>query len=57
MKHSNHASFKALAATFALIFTISSVAQIEEIVVTARKKAENLQDIPVQVDVISSEKL
>jgi outer membrane receptor protein involved in Fe transport len=57
MKYSNHASFKALAATFALIFTISSVAQIEEIVVTARKKAENLQDIPVQVDVISSEKL
>ena len=57
MKHSNHAYFKALAATFALIFTISSVAQIEEIVVTARKKAENLQDIPVQVDVISSEKL
>ena len=57
MKHLNHASFKALAATFALIFTISSVAQIEEIVVTARKKAENLQDIPVQVDVISSEKL
>ena len=57
MKHTNHASFKALAATFALIFTISSVAQIEEIVVTARKKAENLQDIPVQVDVISSEKL
>ena len=36
---------------------MSSFAQIEEIVVTARKKAENLQDIPVQVDVIGSEKL
>ena len=36
---------------------MSSVAQIEEIVVTARKKAENLQDIPVQVDVIGSEKI
>ena len=57
MKHSYKASYRAFAALFAFVFTMSSVAQIEEIVVTARKKAENLQDIPVQVDVIGSEKL
>ena len=57
MKHSYKASMRAFAALFAFVFTMSSVAQIEEIVVTARKKAENLQDIPVQVDVIGSEKL
>ena len=57
MKHSYKATSRAFAALFAFVFTMSSVAQIEEIVVTARKKAENLQDIPVQVDVIGSEKL
>ena len=50
-------SIRAFSALFAIFFTISSVAQIEEIVVTARKKAENLQDIPVQVDVLNSQKL
>ena len=57
MKHSYKAASRAFTALFAFVFTMSSVAQIEEIVVTARKKAENLQDIPVQVDVIGSEKL
>ncbi|MBR92949.1 MAG: hypothetical protein CMK58_02295, partial [Proteobacteria bacterium] len=57
MKHSYKATFRAFTALFAFVFTMSSVAQIEEIVVTARKKAENLQDIPVQVDVIGSEKI
>mgnify|MGYP003313417919 FL=1 len=57
MKHSFKSSSRVFTALFAIVFTMSSFAQIEEIVVTARKKAENLQDIPVQVDVISSEKL
>ena len=57
MKHSYKASIRAFTVLFTFVFTMSSVAQIEEIVVTARKKAENLQDIPVQVDVIGSEKI
>ena len=57
MKHSFKSSSRVFTALFAIVFTMSSFALIEEIVVTARKKAENLQDIPVQVDVISSEKL
>ena len=57
MKHSYKASYRAFTALFAFVFTMSSVAQIEEIVVTAREKAENLQDIPVQVDVIGSKNL
>ncbi len=57
MNNLRTASIRAFSALFAIFFTISSVAQIEEIVVTARKKAENLQDIPVQVDVLNSEKL
>ena len=57
MKHSYKASTRAFTALFAIVFTMSSVAQIEEIVVTARKKAENLQDIPVQVDVKKKKKL
>jgi len=42
MKHSYKCSVRAFTALFAFVFTMSSVAQIEEIVVTARKKAENL---------------
>ncbi len=52
--YSHKASIRAFSAFFAIIFSVVSVAQIEEIVVTARKKTENLQDIPVQVDVLSS---
>ena len=43
---------------FAVIaFSSSAFAQIEEIVVTARKKSESLQDIPVQVDVLTGEEI
>jgi outer membrane receptor protein involved in Fe transport len=38
-----------LAASACLLFAGSSLAQIDEIIVTARKKEENLQDIPVSV--------
>ena len=57
MKHSHKSSIRLFSAFFAIVFAISSVAQIEEIKVTARKKAENLQDIPVQVDVISAQEI
>ncbi len=43
---------------FAVIaFSSSTFAQIEEIVVTARKKSESSQDIPVQVDVLTGEEI
>ncbi len=43
---------------FAIIaFSSSAFAQVEEIVVTARKKSESLQDIPVQVDVLTGEEI
>ena len=57
MKHSHKSSIRLFSAFFAIVFAISSVAQIEEIKVTARKKAENLQDIPVQVDVITAQEI
>ena len=41
-----------------LVATPMSMAQvIEEITVTARKKSENLQDVPISVNVISSQML
>ena len=41
-----------------LVATPMSMAQvIEEITVTARKKAENLQDVPISVNVITSDML
>jgi outer membrane receptor protein involved in Fe transport len=39
----------------AVLFSVDAVAQIEEIVVTVRKKAENTQDIPISLDVFTSE--
>ena len=32
-------------------------AQVEEIIVTTRKKEENLQDLPIAVDAISAEQI
>ena len=41
-----------------LVATPMSMAQvIEEITVTARKKAENLQDVPISVNVVTSDML
>ena len=41
-----------------LVATPMSMAQvIEEITVTARKKAENLQDVPISVNVLTSDML
>ena len=40
-----------------LLAPLSAWAQIEEIVVTTRKVAENIQDVPIAVDAISSEQI
>ena len=36
---------------------LPAMAQIEEVVVTAQRKAENIQDVPIQVTAFSSEDL
>ena len=46
-----------LALAVALLATgIDAVAQLEEVIVTATKRAENLQDIPVSVVAVSLKK-
>ena len=52
------ASSAALVASgFMLTAPLAGWAQIEEIVVTTRKKSENIQDVPIAVDAISSEQI
>lgn len=48
---------KSILAVTLFTFSLSAIAQIEEIVVTARKKSESLQDIPVQVDVLTAQEI
>ena len=48
---------KSILAVTLFAFSLSAIAQIEEIVVTARKKSESLQDIPVQVDVLTAQEI
>jgi outer membrane receptor protein involved in Fe transport len=40
-----------------ILFTVDALAQIEEIVVTVRKKEESLQDVPIAVDAFTSEQI
>ena len=47
--------FAVLAASTALIDVGSAYAQVEEIIVTARKRSENLQDIPLSITAITAE--
>lgn len=42
---------------FMLSVPLAGWAQIEEIVVTTRKKSESIQDVPIAVDAISSEQI
>ncbi len=50
-------SFKTFTA-FALIFSIGIVAQeVEEVIVTATKKAESIQDLAISVEAFSTEDL
>jgi outer membrane receptor protein involved in Fe transport len=40
-----------------ILFSIDALAQIEEIVVTVRKKEENLQDVPIALEAFTSEQI
>jgi outer membrane receptor protein involved in Fe transport len=46
-----------VAASLAAIYPLAATAQIEEIIVTTRKREESLQDVPIAVSAISSEQL
>ncbi|MFM7349110.1 MAG: TonB-dependent receptor plug domain-containing protein, partial [Erythrobacter sp.] len=53
-------AFKALAVSasaLALATTAPAMAQVEEIVVTAQKVKENVQDVPIAVTAVSGERL
>jgi outer membrane receptor protein involved in Fe transport len=56
MKPINHL-IAGISLAILVVAPISMAQVIEEITVTARKKAENLQDVPISVNVITSEML
>ncbi|GAB3101834.1 TonB-dependent receptor [Aestuariicella hydrocarbonica] len=47
----------ALAAALAAFTSLSHAAVIEEVIVTAQKRAESLQDVPISVDVLQADAL
>ncbi|MDJ0928078.1 MAG: TonB-dependent receptor [Gammaproteobacteria bacterium] len=51
----HHHAAAAVAAFASLLFVGSAIAQVEEIIVTARKKEENLQDVPFTVTAFGRE--
>jgi iron complex outermembrane receptor protein len=57
MKHTNRFARNLLAAAVTVALPGAAMAQLEEVVVTATKRAESVQDIPMSVQVVSGEKL
>ena len=57
MKHSNLFTRNLLATAVALALPGAAMAQLEEVVVTATKRAESVMDIPMSVQAISGERL
>ena len=56
----NNTSFRTLSALAIAIATASSgayAAQLEEIIVTAQKRAESLQDVPISMVAIEGSKI
>lgn len=45
------------ASTLALVTTVPAAAQVEEIVVTAQKVEENVQDVPIAITAVSGDRL
>ncbi|WDA39823.1 TonB-dependent receptor [Erythrobacter sp. BLCC-B19] len=45
------------ASTFALLATAPAMAQVEEIIVTAQKVEENVQDVPIAIAAVSGDRL
>ena len=57
MKHTNRFTRNLLATAVALALPGAAVAQLEEVIVTATKRSESVQDIPMSVQAVSGEKL
>lgn len=50
-------TFAVSASTLALMYSAPALAQVEEIIVTAQKVEENLQDVPIAISAVSAERL
>ena len=48
--------FRIILAPIAALYAFSSFAAIEEIVVTAQKRSENLQDVPISIQALGGER-
>ena len=49
--------FRIMLASMGALYTVSSVAAIEEIVVTAQKRTESIQDVPISITAFSGDEL
>lgn len=56
MKHSPIKLYQFVAAA-CLPMTLTAQAQLEEVIVTAQKRAESLQDVPISISTVSGEKI
>ena len=57
MKTTSLRTLSALAVAIATISSGASAAQLEEVIVTAQKRAESLQDVPISMTAISGDKI
>ena len=55
MKRSPNKLYQFVAAA-CLPMTLTAQAQLEEVIVTAQKRAESLQDVPISISTVSGEK-
>ena len=56
MKRSPNKLYQLVAAA-CLPMTLTAQAQLEEVIVTAQKRAESLQDVPISISTVSGEKI
>ena len=57
MKKSSFLKLSGLALAIATISSGAYAAQLEEVIVTAQKRAESLQDVPISMTALSGEKI
>lgn len=57
-KSSNHQSWKCLTLVAAMNFWAApAIAMLEEVIVTAQKRAESVQDVPISIQAFSGDQL